>query len=152
MKNSHRNSALKIVRKFDVAPEKVFDAFTKPEAMRVWWTSDTEFDIDLKVGGQWTITREENDMTLTMTGEYLEVDPPHRLKYTIAMPQFSPNSDVIMIDIKPDRKGCVVTFVQTGKDIAAELHELPEGAVSESEKGWQQGFDLMAAAWKNKQE
>jgi hypothetical protein len=29
---------------------------------------------------------------------------------------------------------------------------LQPGAVSESEKGWQQGFDLMAAAWKIKDE
>lgn len=140
--------SLKIVRKFNVAPEVVFDAFTKPEAMRVWWTGDTEFDIDLRVGGQWTIKREEGDMTLTMTGEYLEVDRPNRLKYTISMPQFSPNSDIISMDIKPDEGGCMVTFVQTGKDISSELRELPEGTVSESEKGWQQGFDLMAEAWK----
>jgi thiamine pyrophosphate-dependent acetolactate synthase large subunit-like protein len=72
-------------------------------------------------------------------------------KHTIGMPQFSPNSDIISLDIKPDENGCIVTFVQTGEDIAAELRELPEGAVSESEKGWQQGFDLMAEAWKDEQ-
>lgn len=140
--------SLEIVRKFNVAPEVVFDAFTKPEAMRVWWTYDTEFDIDLRVGGQWTITREEGDMTLTMTGEYLEVDRPHRLKHTIAMPQFSPNSDTVSIDITPDGKGgCEVTFIQSGPDIAVELKALSPGEASESEKGWHQGFDLMAAAW-----
>jgi uncharacterized protein YndB with AHSA1/START domain len=153
MKDSHRNSALKIVRKFDVAPEIVFDAFTKPEAMRVWWTADTQFDIDLRVGGQWTITRVESDMTLAMTGEYLEIDRPHRLKHTIAMPQFSPNSDIISIQFNPDGKGgCEVTFVQSGPDIAEELNTIAPGEVSESEKGWQQGFDLMADAWANKPE
>ena len=85
--------SLKIVRSFNAAPEIIFDAFTKPEAMAVWWTDDTEFDIDLRVGGS------------------------------------------------------KLTFVQSGKDIAAELRELPEGAISESEKGWQQGFDLMEDAW-----
>lgn len=153
MKNSHRNSALKIVRKFDVTPEMVFDAFTKPESMRVWWTVDTQFDMDLRVGGQWTITREESDMTLTMTGEYLEIDRPHRLKHTIAMPQFSPNSDIISIQINPDGKGgCEVTFVQSGPDIAKELKAIAPGEVSESEKGWRRGFDLMADAWANKPE
>lgn len=139
---------LQIVRKFDVAPEVVFNAFTKPEAMRVWWTDDTTFDIDLRVGGRWTIVREEGDITYTMTGEYLEVDQPHRLKHTIAMAQFSPNSDVITIDITLDGKGgCEVTFVQSGPDIAEELKALSPGEVSESEKGWLEGFDLMAAAW-----
>lgn len=147
MTNTGELPFLEIVRKFNVAPEVVFDAFTKPEAMRVWWTDDTEFDINMSVGGQWTITRKEGAMTLTMTGKYIEIDRPHRLEYTISMPQFSPNSDIITIDIKPDKDGCMVTFVQTGIDIATELQELPDGVASESEKGWQQGFDLMADAW-----
>lgn len=50
---------LQIIRKFDVAPEVVFDAFTKPKAIRVWWAADTTFDIDLKVGGRWAIIRRE---------------------------------------------------------------------------------------------
>lgn len=139
---------LKIVRQFNVAPELVFDSFTDPKAMRAWWTDDTTFDIDLRAGGRWTITRKEGDMTYTMTGEYLEVDRPWHLRHTIAMPQFSPNSDIVTIDITSDDKGgCEVTFVQSGPDIATELNDLAEGAVSESEKGWQQGFDLMEAAW-----
>ncbi len=145
---SNKKPTLRIVRKFDVAPEVVFDAFTEPESMRVWWTDDTTFDIDLRVGGRWKIDREEGGETYTMIGEYLEIERLHRLRFTIAMPQFSPNSDTITIDITPDGKdGCEVVFVQSGKDIATELRELPPGEISESEKGWQQGFDLMEAAW-----
>lgn len=139
---------LTINRTFDVPPETVFDAFTKPDAMRVWWTDDTEFDINLKVGGTWTITREEDGTVFTMTGEFLEIDRPRLLKYTIAMPQFSPNSDIVTIDITPkENDKCSVTFVQSGPDIAAELKDLHDGQISESEKGWQQGFDLMVKAW-----
>ena len=141
--------SLKIVRRFTAASEAVFDAFTLPEAMRVWWTDDTVFEIDLRVGGRWTISREENGMSLTMTGEYLEVDRPRRVRYTIGMPDFSPGFDVVTIDIADDGDGgCVVTFEQTGSEIAAELEALAPGDVSESEKGWQQGFDLMEAAWR----
>lgn len=146
--DSNDKPVLRIVRQFNVAPEVVFDALTKPEAMRVWWTEDTTFDIDLCVGGTWTITRTEEDMSFMMTGEYMEVDRPERLQYTISMPQYSPNIDTVSIDISPDGKGgCNVDFVQNGPDIADELKALAAGEVSESEKGWQQGFDLMAAAW-----
>ncbi len=142
---------LRIVRRFNVPPEVVFDVFTKPDAMLVWWTDDTVFEIDLRVGGHWTITREEGGETYVMTGEYLEVERPHRLRHTIAMPQFSPNSDTVTIDITPDGKGgCEVIFEQSGPDIAAELLALPLGETSESEKGWQQGFDMMEAAWEKK--
>ncbi len=147
MTKTNETPALQIVRKFAVAPEVVFDAFTKPEAMRAWWTDQTTFAIDLQVGGRWTITRTEGETVYVMTGEYLDIERPLRLKYTIAMPQFSPNSDTIAIEIKPDQGGCVVTFVHSGKDIAGELAALAPGELSASEAGWQQGFDLMAAAW-----
>jgi uncharacterized protein YndB with AHSA1/START domain len=141
--------SLQIVRTFDVAPEVVFDAFTQPAAMRVWWTDQTTFDIDPQVGGRWTIVRKAGDATYTATGEYLEVERPHRIRYTYAMPQFSPNTDIITIDIIADGKGVSqLTFVQSGPDIAEELEQLPPGKVSESEKGWRQAFDLMDAAWR----
>ena len=141
---------LKIVREFSVSPEKVFDIFTKPEAMRAWWTEQTTFDIDLRVGGHWTIVRKEGATTYTATGEYLEVKRPHRLKYTYAMLQFSPNSDIITIDIKSDGKGgSIMIFLEEGSDIAEELASVKLGSISESEKGWRQGFDLMEASWKD---
>lgn len=139
---------LRIVREFDVAPELVFDTFTKPELMRVWWTDQTSFNIDLQVGGHWVITRKEDQAVYIASGEYQVINRPHHLQYTYAMPQFSPNSDIISITIEPGEMGCTVTFMQSGKDIADELRALSPGSTSASEEGWQQGFDLMAAAWK----
>lgn len=139
---------LKIERQFNVVPEKIFGAFTKPEEMRVWWTEDTEFDVDLRVDGNYTITREENGMILRMTGKFLEVEQPNKLKYTCAMPDFSPFTDTLTVEIHPDGKGgSRMIFTQEGEGIDVELSELPPGTVSESEKGWQQGFDLMEQSW-----
>jgi len=140
-------ASLRIVRRFAVAPEVVFEALTVPEAMRVWWTEQTTFAIDLRVGGRWTIVRREGDQTFVAEGEYLEVDPPHRLRYTFGMPQFSPNRDTIAVEIAPEGTGCVVVFEQSGVDIASELRDLAAGERPASEAGWQKGFDLMEAAW-----
>lgn len=147
MTETNETPHLRIVRRFDVSPQVVYDTFTDPELMQVWWGENTTFDIDLRVGGRWTIIRREEETTYTATGEYLEIERPHRLKYTYAMPQFSPNIDIISVEITPEGAGCVVTFVQTGEDIANELRELLPGSISASEVGWQQAFDLMAAAW-----
>lgn len=138
---------LQIVRRFDVPPDTVFDALTNPDVMPIWWGNDATFDIDLRVGGRWTIVRHADGEVYTATGEYLVVERPWRVSYSFAMPQFSPNSDTIAVEIAPDGDGCVVTFVHSGEDIAAELRELSPGGVSGTETGWQQGFDLMAAAW-----
>ncbi len=138
---------LRIVRRFDVPPETAFDALTKPEDMRIWWNDDVTFNIDLRVGGRWTIVSRRDGIEYTATGHYTAVERPWRVCYTYSMPQFSPNSDSIAVEIAAEGGGCVVTFVQSGEDIAAELTERPPGGISDSETGWQQGFDLMAAAW-----
>src|SRR5690625_6695855 len=71
-------------------------------------------------------------MPLRMTGAYLEIDRPRQLRQTIGMPDFSPGFDVVTFDIADDGDGgCVVTFEQTGSEIAAELEALAPGNVSE---------------------
>jgi uncharacterized protein YndB with AHSA1/START domain len=138
---------IRIERRFDVPPETVFDTLTDPELMPVWWGDDAEFDIDLRVGGKWTIVRWEGGEEYLATGHYLEVERPFQLQYTFAMPQFSPNSDTITVRIEEDNGGSLVRFEHSGEDIADELRDLPPGNTSATEAGWQQGFDLMVAAW-----
>ena len=92
--------------------------------------------------------RAEGDETFVIEGEYLEVERRHRLRFTIGMPLFSPNRDTISLEIMPEGAGCVVVFEQSGVDVAGELRQLAPGERSASEAGWQQGFDLMEAAWR----
>jgi uncharacterized protein YndB with AHSA1/START domain len=144
------NLFLKIERQFRTSSAEVFDTFTLPGKMKVWWTEDTLFDIDLKMGGDWIITRKEGDAIYIMRGKYLEITPPNRLKFTIGMPQFSPNYDEVSIDLfSVGHERCQMVFIQAGPEIAQELSSLEEGASSGSETGWNQAFDLMEAAWSN---
>ncbi|MGB5296597.1 MAG: SRPBCC domain-containing protein [Thermoanaerobaculia bacterium] len=138
---------LRIERRFDVPRETVFDTLTDPDQMRIWWGDDAEFEIDLRVGGQWRIVRREGDVEYLAKGNYLKVERPTQLQYTFGMPQFSPNSDTVTIQIEEDNGGSFVTFDHSGDDIATELRDLPPGDTSATEEGWQQGFDLMVAAW-----
>ena len=147
MNSAQDQPSLRFERQFSVDPEIVFDTLTNPELMKIWWGENVEFDIDLRVEGEWTIIRHENDDKYIATGVYLEVDRPRRLKYTYAMPQFSANTDTIMIQIEESDIGCTVAFEQSGDDIADELRALVQEDVSASEAGWQQGFDLMLASW-----
>lgn len=141
---------LRMTRQFDAAPERVFDAWLKPETVRKWlFTTPADeaytANLDARVGGTWSITARRGGVDYTALGEYLEIDRPHRLVFTFALPQFSPNSDRITVELSPSGAGCILTFTQEGIDIASELRALPTGVEGGSERGWNDMFDLLTA-------
>jgi uncharacterized protein YndB with AHSA1/START domain len=71
-----------------VPPERVWSALVDPQQVPQWWGSAdlyrvTSFEVDLRPGGRWTSKGQGADgSTFTVTGEYVEVDAPHRLVHT----------------------------------------------------------------------
>jgi uncharacterized protein YndB with AHSA1/START domain len=133
---------LTMVRRFAASPERVFDAWTTPEIAARWLftgpTSETHAtELDLRVGGKWTITDRREGVDYTAIGEYLEIDRPRRLVFTFGMPQFSPEFDTIVVTLEPDGDGCVMTFVQ---------EKLPAEMRKPTEEGWHWMFVGLEAA------
>ena len=132
--------SLHLTRHFDVPPEKVFDAWTDPAWTKQWLftspTSQNDTRLDLRVGGKWRVADIRGGETYVANGEYLEIDRPNKLAFTFSMPQFSPNSDIITVDLVAEGGGCVMTFTQSGIDIAKEIAATPEGEMGGSEHGW----------------
>jgi len=68
-------------------PERVFRAVTSEE-LPLWWGSDdlyrtTEWSGDVRPGGSWRTAGVGRDgKPFSVHGEFLEVDPPHRLVQT----------------------------------------------------------------------
>jgi len=95
---------LRITRRFDAAPERVFDAWLDPARAGRWlFTSPTSerhsTDLDVRVGGKWTIVDRRDGVDYTARGDYLEVDRPRRLVFSFGMPQFSPLSCRVIVEI-----------------------------------------------------
>lgn len=139
---------LRMTRRFEASPERVFDAWLDPPMVRKWLFASPAHEsyvakLDTRVSGKWTITARRAGTDYTGLGEYLEIDRPRRLAFTFAMPQFSPNSDRITVEIAPDGKGCLMTFTQEGVDIAGELQKLPPGQKGGTEQGWEEMFDAL---------
>jgi uncharacterized protein YndB with AHSA1/START domain len=71
-----------------VKPERVFQALIDPQQVLQWWGQAgvyrcTAFEADLQIGGQWRTSGIGPDGgPFEAHGEYLQVDPPHRLVHT----------------------------------------------------------------------
>ncbi|QDT44109.1 hypothetical protein Pan241w_42150 [Gimesia alba] len=75
-------------RHYAAVPEVVFQVWTTPDSMRRWFRPSQEFthqliEIDLRVGGQYRVSFESPEGIVdVLTGEFLEVAPPHKLVYS----------------------------------------------------------------------
>jgi uncharacterized protein YndB with AHSA1/START domain len=81
---------LRLERVYDAAPEVVFDAFTDPDAQRELYADApdwvVESEIDLRVGGRWTISFGPPDGPAAHeTCVFRVVERPRRLVYAATM-------------------------------------------------------------------
>jgi uncharacterized protein YndB with AHSA1/START domain len=132
---------LRITRRFDASPERVFDAWIDPGRADRWlFTSPTSerhnTELDVRVGGKWSITDRRDGIDYAALGEYVEIDRPRRLVFSFGMPQFSPLSCNVTVEIVPDGDGCLMTLTQDG---------VPPASLKPTEEGWAIMFDALAA-------
>lgn len=83
-------SDLVLERVIDIAPQQVFDAWTKPEHVLQWFTpkpwKTIKCDNELRAGGRFNVVMQSPEGEEYPTnGCYLEVSAPHRLVWTNAM-------------------------------------------------------------------
>lgn len=108
--------SLRVSRRFDASPERVFDAWLDPEIARKWLFHDESGKIvraeaDARVGGAFRFVRRgEDGDDLEHVGEYLEIDRPRRLVFTFAVPALSPEYDRVTIEIVRLDRGCELTL------------------------------------------
>jgi uncharacterized protein YndB with AHSA1/START domain len=76
-----------ITRDFDAPRHLVYQAWTKPELIRRWWSARrgavTVADVDLRVGGKWRWVMVTDDgFEVAFHGEYRELAPNERIVCT----------------------------------------------------------------------
>ncbi len=140
------DSCLRLSRWFAAPSERVFEALVEPAWMRGWLLTDVDaaIDLDLRVGGEWSITNRRHGDDSVAQGRFVEIDRPRHLVYTIAKPQASANSEIVTIGLQPEAGGCLLTLSQSGVDIANELAQVDSGTKSESETEWMHRFHSLA--------
>jgi len=131
---------LRLQRHFDASPGRLFDAWTDPHLAAAWLftTASSEShhaELDVRVGGKWEITDRRGGVDYRAVGEYLEVERPGRLVFSLGMPQFSEAFTKVTVEIAADGKGAALTLTQ---------EDLPPAIVAETETGWAEMFDHLA--------
>jgi uncharacterized protein YndB with AHSA1/START domain len=131
---------LRMTRRFEASPERVFDAWINPAVVARWLftTGESEShttELDVRVGGAWKIVDRRDGVDYTALGEYRVIDHPRRLAFSFGMPQFSPMFVNVVVDFAPDRDGCLMTLSQDG------MH--PDH-IKPTTDGWNDMFDALA--------
>jgi len=84
----HSDTTLRLTRTFAAPRERVFAAWTDPEALKRWWDTPmfacVAAEADPRAGGSYRVSFrvKESGAVVTVAGTYREVTPPERLVYT----------------------------------------------------------------------
>lgn len=95
--------------------QAVFRAWTTPSELRQWWGppggSCSGAEIDLRVGGKYVIHNELADgTTVTIEGEFLDVDEPNSLTYSWTIDPSLPHREHVVASFNDHPDGTRVTI------------------------------------------
>ena len=119
MENSRlaERPSLRIARSYPVAPEKVWRAWTDPEALKRWWGPESSdrvslAQLDVRAGGRFRIVFGGPQGTAhEVQGVYKEVVPNRRLVFTWTWPNSTPEREsVVTIVLKAAGGGTELDF------------------------------------------
>ena len=131
--------SLKIARSYAAAPEKVWRAWTDPQAIKRWWGPGANHlvslaQLDVRVGGRFRIVFGGPQGTdHEVQGVYQEVVPNRRLVFTWTWPNSTPEREsLVTIVFKAAGSGTELDF----------RHEqfFDEAARDGHNRGWSEAF------------
>jgi uncharacterized protein YndB with AHSA1/START domain len=117
-------------------PEVVFAYFVDPDLYRRWKGSTAE--LDARPGGIYRVLMPSGDR---VRGEYVSVEPPHRVVFTWGFEgnaELPPSSSTVEITLRADGDGTIVRLrhARLPSDVSREQHAL----------GWQHNLQRLATA------
>src|SRR5215472_14749307 len=125
-------------------PERVFEAISDPKQLMQWWGKkgmyrSNSWVADVRPGGKWRCdgTGAEGNV-YRVEGEYLEVDPPHKLVHTWIASWSGPLATTVHWELTPSNNDTKVNLRHTG------FKNLPDAARSHAQ-GWSRVLVWMQA-------
>ena len=128
-----------VQRVLPAPPPVVFDAWLDADSMSEWMCPrpavPTRVEIDARVGGRYLIDIDDEGFKLTVTGRYLVLDRPRRLRFTWTCSVWKPSDpdSIVTVDLEPhgdDETFMTIRHEQLPTDVAAS-HQRGWGLIAE---------------------
>jgi uncharacterized protein YndB with AHSA1/START domain len=108
-------NTVRVTRVLKATPEDVFQAWTDPRLLRQWLCLEPgvvgEVTCDPVVGGTYRLVMVFDHGASEVTGEYLEVDPPHRLVFTWRTDRTAGQHTRVTVTIRRDGDLTAMTII-----------------------------------------
>lgn len=130
IKMANKSKTLRILRLVPASPEKVFSAWTDPEALLQWWGPKgvrcSAAEIELRVGGAYRIANELPDgSTLWISGEFEVIERPHLLVYSWTVENALPVTECVSVRFSEHASGTQIdlTHEQIATEVLRDQHQ-----------------------------
>jgi uncharacterized protein YndB with AHSA1/START domain len=110
-----RAAAIRVRRRFALPAERVFDAWLDPGVAGRWLFATasrpmTHVRIDARVPGSFHFAERRNGARVEHSGEYVEIVPPRRLTFTLALEGRPQVATRVTVEIASRKAGCALTL------------------------------------------
>ncbi|RXR07192.1 SRPBCC family protein [Pseudoxanthomonas composti] len=135
-----------LVRRFDAAPESVFDAWLTPRTLGRWMFGHRPdetvlgLDVDARVGGRFSLRVDRGDGPVNHVGRYQVLDRPRLLEFTWGIEDESDDdavTSVVRLSLVPSGDGCELTLTHQMDARWAEYRD-------RTEQGWNRMLAALA--------
>jgi uncharacterized protein YndB with AHSA1/START domain len=132
---------IELVRTFDAPREEVWREWTEPERFADWYGGAAlkipleTVSMDVRPGGRWSLVMHADHGEIHWDGEYLEVDPPERLVFTVTdQPDAGIYDRCTVVLTEIDGERTEMLFQQSGG-------HMPPAGYRRAAEGWGGFFD-----------
>jgi uncharacterized protein YndB with AHSA1/START domain len=133
--------ALSLQRHYPVAPEKVWRAWTDPQALKRWWgpggpEAVSLVQLDVRVGGRFRVLMvDAQGEEFDVSGTYREVVSARKLVMTFGWKSQPGHESLVTVNIRPLNGG---THLELRHDQYVDFENQPT-----HEQGWNGAFDTL---------
>jgi uncharacterized protein YndB with AHSA1/START domain len=110
---------VRVTQRFGAPAARVFNAWIDPAQAGLWLFATasrpvTRLEIDARASGSFRFVERNGGTDIEHAGEYIEIDQPRRLIFTLRERGLSSGQTRVNVEIVPLKAGCEVTLVHEG--------------------------------------